>query len=73
MSATPTLDAFCRQFDVARTPTGRLTTAGAERLVMVMTHRMAQLADELERRESIISEQAAQIARLQVETGAITN
>ena len=68
---TPTLDAFCRQFDVERTPTGRLTTAGAERLVSVMTRRMAELAAELALKEIIIQEQAAQIAKLQSFTGAL--
>ena len=64
MTATPILDKFCATFDVERTPTGRLTTNGAERLVMVMTQRMARLADELERRERIIAAQAVQIAKL---------
>jgi hypothetical protein len=66
---TPYLDKFCATFDVSRTPTGRLTTVGAERLVVVMTQRMAALADELELKERIIQEQAAQIAKLQVTTG----
>ena len=73
MTATPILDKFCATFDVERTPTGRLTTDGAERLVMVMTQRMAELAAELERRERIIAEQAAELARLQVFTEAIVN
>ena len=70
---TPIFDAFCRKFDVERTPTGRLTTSGAEQLVLVMTERMAQLADELERRESIIAEQELELAKLRGLPGAEFN